>query len=98
MYEVAAKELDALDQRLRTNPEALASLYWAGRSYSAMGDTARAAARWNEVIARDSMSYYADAAARRLGLPAWGPAASPDTFAVVPIWIHSRGAPISSSR
>ena len=52
----------------------------------------------SEVIARDSMSYYADAAARRLGLPAWGPAASPDTFAVVPdldsAW---RGAPISST-
>ena len=84
MYEVAAKELDALDERQRMNPEALASLYWAGRSYSAMGDTARAALRWSEVIARDSMSYYADAAAKRLGLPAWGPAASPDTFAVVP--------------
>ena len=56
----------------RTNPEALASLYWAGRSYAAMGDTARAAVRWNEVIARDSMSYYADAAAKRLGLPAVG--------------------------
>jgi len=84
MFEVAAKELDALDERQRTNPEALASLYWAGRSYSSMGDSARATARWNEVIARDSMSYYADAAARRLGVPAWGPAASPDTFAIVP--------------
>ena len=84
MYEVAAQELDALDERLRTNPEALASLYWAGRSYSAMGDTVRAAARWSEVLARDSMSYYADAAARRLGLPPWGPAASPDTFVIIP--------------
>ena len=84
MYEVAAKELDALDERQGTNPEVLASLYWAGRSYAAMGDTTRARSRWNEVIARDSMSYYADAAARRLGQSPWAPAASPDTFAVVP--------------
>jgi soluble lytic murein transglycosylase len=84
MYEVAAKELDALDQRRPANPEALASLYWAGRSYAGMGDTATAGVRWNEVIARDSMSYYADAAARRLGRPPWSPAASPDTFALVP--------------
>ena len=49
-----------------------------------MGDTARSTARWHEVIARDSMSYYADAAARRLGVPSWMPAASPDTFAIVP--------------
>jgi soluble lytic murein transglycosylase len=49
-----------------------------------MGDTARSNARWHEVIARDSMSYYADAAARRLGTPPWVPAASPDSFAAVP--------------
>lgn len=84
MYEVSAQEFDAFDTTRRTSPEALASLYWAGRSYAGMGDTARSVARWHEVIARDSMSYYADAAARRLGLPAWAPAASPDTFAVVP--------------
>ena len=84
MYEVAAKEFDAFDVRQRTSPEALPALYWAGRAWAGMGDTARSSARWQEVIARDSMSYYADAAARRLGVPAWAPAASPDTFAVVP--------------
>jgi soluble lytic murein transglycosylase len=84
MYEVAAKEFDALDQKHRTSAEALPALYWAGRAYAAMGDTARSDTRWREVIARDSMSYYADAAAKRLGLPPWGPAASPDTFTPVP--------------
>jgi soluble lytic murein transglycosylase len=84
MYEVAAREFDAFDERQRTSPEALPALYWAGRAHAAMGDTARSTARWHEVIARDSMSYYADAAARRLGVPSWMPAASPDTFAIVP--------------
>lgn len=84
MYEVSAQEFDAFDQKQRASSEALASLYWAGRSYGAMGDTGRAAERWREVIARDSMSYYADAAARRLGVPAWAPAASPDTFVAAP--------------
>jgi soluble lytic murein transglycosylase len=84
MYEVAAKEFDAFGEKHRASSEALSALYWAGRAWAAMGDTARSDIRWHEVIARDSMSYYADAAAKRLGLPAWGPAASPDTFAVVP--------------
>ncbi len=84
MYEVAAREFDAFDERQRTSPEALPALYWAGRAHAAMGDTARSNARWHEVIARDSMSYYADAAARRLGTPPWVPAASPDSFAAVP--------------
>ena len=84
MYEVAAKEFDAFDAHQRTSSEALPALYWAGRAWAGMGDTARSAVRWQEVIARDSMSYYADAAARRLGIPPWAPAASPDTFAVVP--------------
>ena len=84
MYEVAARELDAVDERKGTNPEALPALYWSGRAWAGMGDTARSATRWRDVIARDSMSYYADAAARRLGVPPWTPAASPDTFALVP--------------
>lgn len=84
MYEVAARELDAFDGRQRASPEALAALYWAGRAWAGMGDTARSAARWHEAIARDSMSYYADAAARRLGEAPWAPAASPDTFVSVP--------------
>jgi soluble lytic murein transglycosylase len=49
-----------------------------------MGDTARARARWEEAIARDSASYYADAAAHRLGVAPWRPAVSPDTFVAAP--------------
>ncbi len=84
MFEVAAREFDAFDERLRTSSEALPALYWAGRAWAGLGDTVRSAARWHEVIARDSMSYYADAAARRLGMAPLVPAASPDTFATVP--------------
>ncbi len=84
MYEVAARELDAVDARKGPNPEALPALYWAGRAWAGMGDTARSAVRWRDVMARDSMSYYADAAARRLGVAPWAPAASPDTFTAVP--------------
>ncbi len=84
MYEVAARELDAFDEGRRRTSEALPALYWAGRAWAGMGDTARAQARWHEVIARDSMSYYADAAARRLGIAPWAPAASPDTFTAIP--------------
>jgi soluble lytic murein transglycosylase len=48
--------------------EANAAGYWAGRAWVARGDTARAHARWREVIARSPDSYYATAAARRLDL------------------------------
>jgi soluble lytic murein transglycosylase len=84
MYEVAASEFDALDERKGPNPEALPALYWAGRSWASMGDTARSTERWRDVMARDSMSYYADAAARRLGVAPWAPTASPDTFVAAP--------------
>jgi soluble lytic murein transglycosylase len=83
MYEVAAKELDAFGEKHRASSEALPALYWAGRAWAAMGDTARSDIRWHEVIARDSMSYYAGAAARRLGQPPWSPATAPDTFVIV---------------
>lgn len=44
-----------------------AATYWAGRASAAAGDRAAAAAAWRSVISRDSTSYYAALAARRLG-------------------------------
>lgn len=84
MYEVAAKELDLFDTKHRGHQDALAALYWAGRAHAGMRDTSGAVVRWQEVIARDSASYYADAAARRLGITPWQPAAAPDTFTAAP--------------
>lgn len=82
--EVAGTEFDSLDARFPNHAEATAALYWAGRSWSTAGDTARAGARWREVIARDSASYYAELSTRRLGLPSWVPASAADEFADVP--------------
>ncbi len=84
MYEVAAGEFDAFDAHHPNSGEGMAALYWSGRAWAGMGDTARARARWEEAIARDSVSYYADAAAHRLGVAPWRPAASPDTFVAAP--------------
>lgn len=58
--ELAALAADAPDM-------ALAASYWAGRARAAAGDHAAAIAAWRAVLARDSTSYYAALAARRLG-------------------------------
>jgi soluble lytic murein transglycosylase len=53
--------------------EGSAGAYWAGRVEVEGGDTATAHQRWRELIARVPHSYYAMAAARRLGQAAWAP-------------------------
>lgn len=61
----AARELEAL---ARSSPaDAPAALYWAGRASDAAGKHAAATADWQGVLTRDSTSYYAGLAARRLG-------------------------------
>ena len=47
---------------------AIASVYWAGRAHEATGDSAAARSAWNDVLRRDSTSYYASLAAARLGV------------------------------
>ena len=47
-------------------PTELASQYWLGRALFDSGDPTAAAAAWREVITRDSTSYYAVLASRRL--------------------------------
>ena len=44
----------------------------------------KATARWRKATEREPTSYYASLAARRLGQPAWTPAAAVDTFMSVP--------------
>lgn len=84
MFEVAGTELDNVEERHPDGSEALAALYWAGRAWHEAGDTARANARWREVMGRDSASYYADVSARRLGVDPWRPAPVADLFVDAP--------------
>lgn len=58
--------------------------YWAARSYDQLGEAAHARGLWLSVMSRDSLSYYAVASARRLGVTPWAPAAVPDQFQVYP--------------
>ena len=62
----AAAEFDSVATRDPNSSEALAALYWAGRSFAVLGDTARARTRWRAVIAKEPLSYYAVMAAKRL--------------------------------
>jgi len=74
----AARELESLVAAAPRGDEALAAGYWAGRAWAAVGDSARARARWREVATRDPVSYYAMTSARRLGARPWAPAAAAD--------------------
>ncbi len=62
----SAAEFDSLVTRDPNSNEALGAIYWAGRSYAALGDTARAKTRWRTVISKEPLSYYAVMAAKRL--------------------------------
>jgi soluble lytic murein transglycosylase len=62
----AAAEFDSLVARDSSSTDALAAGYWAGRSYAALGNSANARARWRWVTAKEPLSYYAVASAKRL--------------------------------
>lgn len=62
----AASEFDALVSHSPNSSEALAAAYWAGRSYAALGDSAKARTRWRSIIAKDPLSYYSVVSAKRL--------------------------------
>jgi soluble lytic murein transglycosylase len=81
---VAARELDSLGQRYPASGDASAAEYWAARALAAAGDTAGAARRWRELAAGDPLSYYAAAAAGRLGQAPWAPPAAADSFVRFP--------------
>lgn len=66
--------------RLDAGPDGLAAGYWAGRAYEALGQVPVAHGLWRAVMARDSLSYYAVASARRLGVASWAPAPASDRF------------------
>jgi soluble lytic murein transglycosylase len=81
---MAGREFDELARRYPKSDEAPAAIYWAGRAWSIAGDSVKATARWRKATEREPTSYYASLAARRLGQPAWTPAAAVDTFMPVP--------------
>ena len=83
-HRVAAAEFDSVSLLYPGSVDGVAARYWAGRARAAAGDSAGARERWRALHAGEPMSYYAALAARRLGATPWAPAASPDTFAVVP--------------
>jgi len=80
----AAADLDPLSRLYPSSEEALAAGYWAGRAWAEAGDSARARERWRAVAARDPISYYASASARRLGERPWSPPAAGTDVARVP--------------
>lgn len=80
----AALELDSLARRYPRSDEAVAATYWSGRAWAATGDTALARRRWEEVVSRHPLSYYAGLAERRLGVVPWTVPAAADSFPSVP--------------
>ncbi len=68
-YPAAAAELDSLAELYPTSDDALAALYWAGRSWQQRGDRAKAQAHWRAIMAKEGSSYYAVLSAHRLGIP-----------------------------
>ncbi|MFL5578171.1 MAG: transglycosylase SLT domain-containing protein [Gemmatimonadaceae bacterium] len=74
----ALADFDALRTRWPSSDETIAAGYWAGRALAAAGDGAAARERWRAVAAREPLSYYAAAAARRLGETPWAPPAAPE--------------------
>ncbi len=72
-YDSAAVEFDSVALRHASSGEAIGAVYWAGRSWAATGDSARARERWAQVLRSDPSSYYGALAAGRLGAPDWSP-------------------------
>lgn len=80
----AVAEFDSLFARDSNTTEALAALYWAGRSYSALGDKTKAKDRWRAIIKREPLSYYAVMAARKLDTTLVSADRSPPNYARIP--------------
>ncbi len=76
----AAAEFDSLAARFPRSDDATAARYWSGRAHAASGDEATAQARWREIAAQTTASYYGILAARRLGTKPWAPAERADSF------------------
>jgi soluble lytic murein transglycosylase len=69
----AAVAFDSLVRLYPRSSEATAARYWSGRAWAEAGDRTRATAAWRDVIAREPLSYYAGASAKRLDTGSWSP-------------------------
>jgi len=80
----AIAEFDSLYAKDSNSTDALASLYWAGRSYSTLGNKTKASQRWHTIIKQEPLSYYAVLAAKRLDTTLVAPDRSPPNYAHIP--------------
>jgi soluble lytic murein transglycosylase len=83
----AAARFDSLVMFYPRSSEAMAGRYWSGRAWAAVGNRTRATAAWREVMAREPLSYYAGASAKRLNAATWsapGGDATGDHFVRIP--------------
>lgn len=80
----AAREMDALPSRYPGSSDADAALYWAGKAYAALGDSASAHRRWRSAMAKDPLSYYAVMAARKLDTVVIAPDRSDARYPSIP--------------
>lgn len=65
-YRAAASEMDSLATHSPESADAQGAIYWAGRAYAQLGNTARARERWRAAMAKDPLNYYAVMAAAKL--------------------------------
>jgi len=82
-YRSASAELDSVFRRYPASREALAAGYWSGRAWKQRGDSAAAQARWREVLARETASYYSVLSAKRLGTRVLGDSSQGGRYPVV---------------
>jgi soluble lytic murein transglycosylase len=93
-YGAAARRWEEYRKTYPKGERWLESTYWMGRSYDALGDTARASALYRATIDRDPLSYYALVASRRLDKAFWpvpmgtAPAVDSASVARVAGWVH----------
>jgi soluble lytic murein transglycosylase len=83
-YRVAAAELDSVFTRYPGAADALASGYWSGRAWAALGDSSAAKTRWRRLLEREPASYYSVKSAQRLGIPLLADSAKTDRYPDVP--------------
>ena len=84
-WHAAAAEMDTLARRYAGASDATGARYWAARAWQRAGDTARARAAWQSLLADEPLSYYAVLAARRLDTTTYTPpAGSPDAVPLPP--------------
>lgn len=81
---IAALEFDSIAKRYPDFSEVPGAHYWAGRSWAALGDTAKSRERWRTALAAQQSSYYAVMSAKRLGVPVLTNPALSDNYPSVP--------------